>query len=179
MAASKTGGMLRAAIAARCAAWNSLKAPACRGEFGSRGPSLATALPPAARGGRECWLPAKRCIGSRISCVDQQLAKTIEAVKEKNSKEKVTVYSRSWCPYCTDVKGLLDKLKVDYKAIDLDLVVEGDDIQDALFEITGSRTVPQVFVDGNFVGGCDDTFAAYSNGKLKEIFGSAGVTSTL
>src|SRR4051794_29917794 len=36
-------------------------------------------------------------------------------------------------------------------------VVEGPDVQDALTQVTGSRTVPQVFVGGKFVGGCDGT----------------------
>ena len=42
----------------------------------------------------------------------------------------------------------------------------GPQIQDILQEITGQRTVPNVFVNGQHVGGCDKTIAAFSNGTL-------------
>ena len=42
----------------------------------------------------------------------------------------------------------------------------GKEIQDALEEITKQKTVPNVFVNGNHIGGCDDTLRAYTTGRL-------------
>lgn len=53
------------------------------------------------------------------------------------------------------VQQLLNSYKVDSKFIQLDNIEEGDDIQDALLDMTGSRTVPQVFIGGTFIGGCE------------------------
>ena len=84
------------------------------------------------------------------------------------------VYSKSWCPYCLRVKGLLGELGVDAKVVELDEVIEGDEVQDTLLSITGVRTVPQVFVGGEFVGGCDDTLAAHQAGGLVPMLEGAG-----
>jgi glutaredoxin-related protein len=46
--------------------------------------------------------------------------------------------------------------------------------QDALLEITGGRSVPRVFVAGNFIGGGDDTAAKAANGQLKLLLTDAG-----
>ena len=53
------------------------------------------------------------------------------------------------------VKGLFKRLNVDAKVVELDTIVEGEEIQGALRDITGRRTVPQVFVGGDFLGGAD------------------------
>lgn len=98
-----------------------------------------------------------------------------EQVKDKNQQHPVIVYSKSWCPYCAEVKGLFRKLKVDFTAVELDEVVEGEEVMDALQAITHRRTVPQVFIKGEFIGGCDDTVGAYSNGELAEKFSAAGI----
>ena len=44
---------------------------------------------------------------------------------------------------------------------------DGADIQDALLQKTGQKTVPNVFVNGEHVGGCDNTIAAHQNGRLQ------------
>lgn len=49
---------------------------------------------------------------------------------------------------------------------------EGNDIQSALAEITGQRTVPNVWVKGQFIGGNDDTHSVFRSGKLKEMLSS-------
>ena len=44
---------------------------------------------------------------------------------------------------------------------------DGTEIQDALLQRTGQKTVPNVFVNGTHVGGCDNTFEAHSSGRLQ------------
>ena len=70
----------------------------------------------------------------------------------------VQVYSKSYCPFCMEVKSLMKQLDVPAKIVELDELADGDDIQDALVEISGMRTVPQVFIGGKLVGGCDGTY---------------------
>lgn len=60
-------------------------------------------------------------------------------------------------------------MSVNAKVIELDQVDNGDDIQRALQVISGQRTVPNVFVKGQHLGGNDDTQAAARNGKLKQM----------
>jgi glutaredoxin 3 len=60
------------------------------------------------------------------------------------------------------VKALMAELKVPAAVLELDKLqgAEGAEIQAALTTITGSRTVPQVFINGKFVGGCDGACGA-------------------
>eukprot|EP00803_Ostreobium_quekettii_P006474 evm.model.scf_245.5 EVM.evm.TU.scf_245.5 scf_245:37619-42633(-) len=117
-----------------------------------------------------------RCQGADpIACRERQTA----MVQQKNEERKVVVYSRSWCPYCGEVKALFNKLEVEFTEVALDQIVEGEDIMDALFGMTKSRTVPQVFVGGKYLGGADDTMGLFKRGELKGIFEGAGVASAL
>jgi glutaredoxin 3 len=57
----------------------------------------------------------------------------------------------------------------------LDQQADGSQTQRLLHKITNQRTVPNVFVGGQHVGGCDDTMAALANGSLSKLLASAGV----
>jgi len=87
----------------------------------------------------------------------------------------VAVFTKSWCGYCNKLKELFNKLKVPYKHMDLDTRDDGDSIQKYLASKTGVSTVPQVFIGGQFIGGCDDTHALHRSGKLKEVMKQNGI----
>jgi glutaredoxin 3 len=72
------------------------------------------------------------------------------------------------------VKQLFEKLGASFKAIELDVESDGSEIQDALKEWTGQRTVPNVFINGKHIGGCDDTMALNNDGKLVSLLTEAG-----
>ncbi len=75
----------------------------------------------------------------------------------------VKIYTTSYCPYCTRAKGLLTKKRVTFTEID----VTDDEVKRAwLLTTTGQRTVPQVFINGNPVGGSDDLHALEREGRL-------------
>ena len=59
--------------------------------------------------------------------------------------------------------------------LQLDDMSDGGDIQDALQEVTGGRSVPRVFIGGKFFGGGDDTAAAASNGELVQLLTAQGL----
>jgi len=82
------------------------------------------------------------------------------------SKPNVVVYSKDNCPFCVGVKNLLEGKNVTFKEVN----VSSD--QAALDEIvkkTGHQTVPQVFVDGRFIGGFQELQALDQSGKLDQI----------
>ena len=79
------------------------------------------------------------------------------------------MFSKSYCPYCQYTKDLFNNMSVNAKVIELNQVDNGDEIQRALQVISGQRTVPNVFVKGQHLGGNDDTQAAARNGKLKQM----------
>ena len=95
----------------------------------------------------------------------------VDDIKSTVADNKVVMYSKSYCPFCNQCKGLfVDKGIFDgAEIIELDLVDGGDKIQEALLEFTGQRTVPNVFIGGTHVGGNDDTQKAAKSGKLDEL----------
>ena len=82
---------------------------------------------------------------------------------------KIEIYSTSYCPYCIRAKQLLDAKNVDYSEID----VTGDDgARLALVERSGGRrTVPQIFINGESIGGYDDLRALEESGGLDQLLG--------
>jgi glutaredoxin 3 len=75
----------------------------------------------------------------------------------------VTVYTKSWCPYCRAAKDLLDTKGIAYEEID----VSDRARQAEMAKRAGGRsTVPQIFVGDVHVGGCDDLYALDSAGRL-------------
>jgi len=102
-------------------------------------------------------------------------AEELEAkVLSLNAGSPVVVYSKSWCPFCGQVKGLFQELGVEVKAIELDGIVEENELQDVLYKLTNQRTVPNVFIGGSHVGGCDDTVQLYASKKLVPMLEEAG-----
>ncbi|KAL2943150.1 Glutaredoxin-C6 [Bienertia sinuspersici] len=55
---------------------------------------------------------------------------------------------------------------------------DGSEVQAALAQWTGQRTVPNVFVGGNHIGGCDETMAKHKEGKLVPLLTEAGAVSS-
>ncbi|CAH2043714.1 unnamed protein product, partial [Iphiclides podalirius] len=88
-------------------------------------------------------------------------------IKDAIAQDKVVVFSKSYCPYCTLAKNVFEKVKQPFKVYELNERDDGDAIQANLAELTGFRTVPQVFINGNCVGGGSDVKALYDSGKLE------------
>ena len=83
----------------------------------------------------------------------------------------VVIFSKSYCPFCTKTKNLFEDLNVDATVYELNKMDDGADIQDALKDLTGQGTVPNVFVKGENIGGNDDCQNAAKEGTLKEKLG--------
>ncbi|KAL4751840.1 thioredoxin-like protein [Aspergillus terricola var. indicus] len=68
----------------------------------------------------------------------------------------VVVFSKSYCPYCKASKSLLSELGANYYALELDTIDDGADLQNALEEISGQRTVPNIYIAKKHIGGNSD-----------------------
>ncbi|XP_059712534.1 thioredoxin reductase 3 [Haemorhous mexicanus] len=97
-------------------------------------------------------------------------------VRNLITSHRVMIFSKSYCPYCNKVKELFRSLHVDYYALELDVTDNGDSIQQVLAELTNQRTVPNVFVNGTHIGGCDATYQAYKDGALQKLLGDNQIT---
>lgn len=76
----------------------------------------------------------------------------------------IDIYTKAFCPYCHRAKALLDGKGVSYEEIDITF---GGPRRGEMIDRAGGRTtVPQIFIDGRHVGGCDDLHALESAGKL-------------
>ena len=101
-------------------------------------------------------------------------AEAQQLITDMTQQHDVTVFSKSTCPFCTRVKGMLDEYKLDDVAVvELNEREDGGDIQDTLLEMTGQRTVPNVFIGGKHIGGCDDTMKLHNDGELETLLKSA------
>eukprot|EP00871_Galdieria_phlegrea_P005125 jgi/Galph1/5613/GphlegSOOS_G4288.1 len=98
-------------------------------------------------------------------------SENIEKVKEYVAAAFVVIFSKSWCPFCDRVKILFKQLKVPFKVIELDEERDGTALQKALYELTGQRTVPNVFINGTHVGGCDQVLQLERKGELRKRLG--------
>ena len=77
---------------------------------------------------------------------------------------KIEIYTSPLCGFCHRAKGLLNRKNVEFEDIDVMM----DRVRKAeMVERAGGRTsVPQIFIDGEHVGGCDDLYALEKAGKL-------------
>jgi glutaredoxin len=65
----------------------------------------------------------------------------------------VIVFAKSYCPYSKRIKSFFKSMNIEFKAVDLDTLGEhGKEIQEKLKERTGQSTVPNVWVNGKFIG---------------------------
>ncbi|WED42308.1 glutaredoxin 3 [Legionella cardiaca] len=79
---------------------------------------------------------------------------------------EVIMYSTAYCPYCTRARDLLDKKGVTYT----DIRVDDEPMRrEEMITKSGRRTVPQIFINGQHIGGCDDMYALDKAGHLDKL----------
>jgi len=78
----------------------------------------------------------------------------------------VTIYSTPICPYCVRAKTLLKNKGVPYKEKDAS---QTNTMQEMLLKSHGRRSVPQIFIGEDHVGGFDDLYALEKDGKLDSL----------
>jgi glutaredoxin 3 len=75
----------------------------------------------------------------------------------------VTIYTTAACPYCVRAKRLLTHKGVPFKEID---VTADGALRQEMMQSSGRRTVPQIFIDGQSIGGFDELYDLEQSGEL-------------
>ncbi|MEQ1687540.1 MAG: glutaredoxin 3 [Sphingopyxis sp.] len=84
---------------------------------------------------------------------------------------KVEVYSKIYCPYCRRAKALLTEKGAAYE--DYDITLGGAKRAEMIERAPGTTTVPQIFINGQHIGGCDDLVALERRGALDPLLAAA------
>lgn len=97
----------------------------------------------------------------------EELEKEIRA-----SEKKVVMFSLEWCEFCWAAIKVFDEYEIPYRVINVDSAeyvenLRGRNIRLALNERTGWNTMPQMYVNGEFIGGCMDLFEDCKSGELQ------------
>ncbi|HQV02674.1 MULTISPECIES: glutaredoxin 3 [unclassified Novosphingobium] len=85
------------------------------------------------------------------------------------STPKVEIYTKWGCPYCVRAKALLKEKGVDFA--EYDITLGGPKKAEMRERAPGAMTVPQIFIDDQAIGGCDDMQALERAGKLDPLLG--------
>ncbi len=97
-----------------------------------------------------------------------------------DADQPVVMFALEWCEFCWSVRRMFAAAGIAYRSVDLDSVAYqtdnlGGDIRAALLKITGTPTIPQIFVGGRHLGGATETFDAFNDGSLKATLSDLGV----
>lgn len=100
-------------------------------------------------------------------------AEAIQAVDKLigNPEQAVTMFALEWCEFCWSVRKVFRAYGIEYQSIDLDSVAyqqdnQGAKLRVALREKTQCNTFPQIFIKGEYIGGCTDLFDGCKHGSL-------------
>ncbi len=118
--------------------------------------------------------PAKPAQAQNVMSDGKPAAREFVEKAVSGQEKPVVMFGLEWCEFCWSVRKMFGEIGVPFHSIDLDSVPLqknnlGGDIRVALKEKTGSPTIPQIFVGGEYVGGCSETFDAYNDGRLQEL----------
>jgi len=101
----------------------------------------------------------------------------IDRIKQDITDHPVVLYMKGTpvfpqCGFSAAVVQILTELGIKFKGID---VLADPSIRQAIKEFSSWPTIPQLYVRGEFVGGCDIIREMYETGELKDVFASKGV----
>jgi glutaredoxin 3 len=106
------------------------------------------------------------------SASSAKTSQVTQLVNDFITSNQVAIFSKTYCPYCITAKKEITKIAPLAGILELDNHEQGSAIQAYLQQLTGQRTVPNVFVKGAHVGGCDDTLAAIKSGAFQKAISS-------
>jgi len=84
----------------------------------------------------------------------------------KKSLVFIEIYSKPTCPYCIKAKQLLKKLKLKYKEYDVNISKYKKEM---ILRTNNAKTVPQIFIKGHLIGGYDNLYVLYNQGRLNKL----------
>jgi len=90
-----------------------------------------------------------------------------------DTDEPIIMFGMEWCEFCWSVRKMLDKYEIPFISVDIDSVKYdkynvGQKIREVIRDKTTWNTFPQIFIGGEFAGGCTDVFDDCKDGKLSK-----------
>jgi glutaredoxin len=84
---------------------------------------------------------------------------------------KATMYSKITCPYCVKALEILEENGIKVTEIKVNKDISPDDFKSKINDLTGKvvTTVPQIFIDDQYIGGCDDLVEHFNKKEVSEI----------
>jgi len=84
---------------------------------------------------------------------------------------KIEIYTSPFCWFCHRAKRLLAQKHVDFQ--DIDVMMHRKRKAEMIARAGGRTTVPQIFIDGRHIGGCDELYALEAEGRLDALLAGA------
>jgi len=85
------------------------------------------------------------------------------------SAPKIEIYTKALCPYCVRAKQLFTRKNIAF--LDIPAAMDREKLAEMQSRSGGRRTFPQIFIDGQHIGGCDDLYALDAAGGLDSLLG--------
>jgi cysteine synthase A len=125
-------------------------------------------------------MPATAAPAPLVAPADEEAVRRVEELLA-DPAQPVVMFALEWCEFCWAVRKFFAALAIPYRSVDLDSVAYqrndlGGRFRKVLAAHTGQRTIPQIFIGGEHVGGCTDTFDAYRAGRLKALLARHDLT---
>jgi len=106
-----------------------------------------------------------------ITALDTAASREVNTILNDNNRP-VILFALEWCEFCWSVRKVFSEFEIPFTAIDIDSVTyQRNDLGGKMFEVlkrcSGSITLPQIFVGGEFIGGCTEVFDGLKSGTLQ------------
>ena len=100
------------------------------------------------------------------------MAEVADTIKQQS--DSIVMFALEWCEFCWSVRKIFDKYGVQFKSVDLDSVEymdgeRGKKMRKVLEKQNNWKTLPQIYIGGEFVGGCTDLFDGINDGRFAEL----------
>jgi cysteine synthase A len=123
--------------------------------------------------------PEPERVGTTAQAVPTEAGAFLDEVLS-DTANPVVMFALEWCEFSWSVRKMFAKYEIPYRSIDLDSVAyqsddRGGNIRQALNSRFSVKTIPQIFVGGQLVGGCTEVFDAQKNGTLDRLLAEHNV----
>ncbi|MBY0272602.1 MAG: Grx4 family monothiol glutaredoxin [Alphaproteobacteria bacterium] len=105
------------------------------------------------------------------------MSQTFDQIREEISSHDIVLYMKGnaqfpMCGFSAAVVQILNTLDVNFKAID---VLKDSELREGIKSFTNWPTIPQLYVKGEFIGGCDIVREMYETGELQKLLADKGI----
>ncbi|MFW1676956.1 cysteine synthase A [Pontibacter sp. JAM-7] len=101
-----------------------------------------------------------------------------------DTEQPLVMFALEWCEFCWSVRKLFARCEIPYRSVDLDSAQyqpdqQGGQIRAVINQHSGSITIPQIFIAGEYIGGCTELFDLYKSGELQQRLSAVGLNLQL